>query len=151
MTELAPSLACAFSAQMQALDPERAAGSLQPLELLLDDGLPLRVTLHPDNRHWLIEASAYDAVAIHGPLRRSLVSTLLQINGAALEGRQILCTLDPGDLVVVMARCPAAECLGTDGLLSWLDYTAVQARRIRNAVRAIAMHGGDLAWQPAAP
>jgi hypothetical protein len=150
MNDLSPSMAFAFSARMQALDPERAAGSLQPLELLLDDGLPLRVTLHPDNRHWLIEAGAYDAVAIHGPLRRSLVSTLLQINGAALEGRQILCTLDPGDLVVVMARCPAEEGADADEFLSWLEYTAGQARRIRNAVRAIAMHGGDLAWQPAA-
>jgi len=159
MTETSTFLTSAFSAQMQALDPERAPGSVQPLELLLDDGLPLRVTLHPDNQHWLIEAYAYDAVAIHGPLRRSLVSTLLQINAAALDGRQILCTLDASDLVVVMTRWPGAaqgaeggaegcaEGGAADGFLSWLEYTAGQARRIREAVRAIAMHGDELNWQ----
>jgi len=149
MNETTSGLA-SFSAQMLALDPERAPGSVQPLELLLDDGLPLRVTLHPDNRHWVIEACVYDAVAIHGPLRRMLVGTLLQINGAALEGRQILCTLDPADLVVVMARWPAEEGADAGGFLSWLEYTEMQARRIREAVRAIAMHGDDLGWQPEA-
>lgn len=140
----------AFSAQMHLLDPQRAHASVQPLDLLLDDGLPLRVTLHPDNRHWIIEASAYDAVAIHGPLRRSLVSTLLQINGAALGGRQFLCTLDQGDLIVVMARWPAEEGVDSAGFLSCLDYTAAQARRIRAAVRAIALHDDDLDWEWAA-
>ena len=147
MTDTSTSQACAFSAQMQALDPARAPGSQQPLELLLDDGLPLRVTLHPDDRYWLIEACAYDAVAIHGPLRRCLVSTLLQINGAALDGRQILCTLDASDLVVVVTRWQVAG-EGADGdFIAWLEYTAAQARRIREAVRAIAMHGDELDWE----
>ena len=150
MNDSSTSLASAFSAQMHLLDPQRARTSVQPLELLLDDGLPLRVTLHPDNRHWVIEASAYDAVAIHGPLRRSLISTLLQINGAALGGRQFLCTLDYGDLIVVMARWPAEEAADSAGFLSCLDYTAAQARRIRAAVRAIAMHDDELEWEWAA-
>ncbi|WP_159911577.1 hypothetical protein [Pantoea sp. 18069] len=151
MTDHSTAMRSAFSAQMQALDSQRAPGSEQPLELLLDDGLPLRVTLHPDNRHWLIEAYAYDAVAIHGPLRRSLVSTLLQINGVALDGQQILCTLDTSDLVVVMTRWRGdGEGAGCD-FLSWLEYTAAQARRIREAVRAIAMHGEELDWQMVAP
>lgn len=145
------SLASAFSAQMQTLDPERAPGSLQPLELLLDDALPLRVTLHPGNQHWLIEAYAYDAVAIHGPLRRNLVSTLLQINAAALDGQQIICTLDASDLVVVMTRwlgsAADGEETGGGDFLSWLEYTADQARRIREAVRALAMHGEEIYWQ----
>lgn len=150
MTDTSTSLASAFSAQMQALAPERAPGSVQPLELLLDDGLVLRVTLHPDNQHWLVEAYAYDAVAIHGPLRRSLVSTLLQINAAALDGQQLLCTLDASDLVVVMTRWLGGadgEEAGDGGFLTWLEYTADQARRIREAVRAIAMHGEELGWQ----
>lgn len=150
MNDSSTAQAPAFGAQMHFLDPQRARTSVQPLELLLDDGLPLRVTLHPDNRHWVIEASAYDAVAIHGPLRRSLVSTLLQINGAALGGRQFLCTLDRGDLIVVMARWPAEEGIDSAGFLSCLDYAAAQARRIRAAVRAIAMHDDDLDWEWAA-
>lgn len=150
MTDTSTSQGRAFSAQMQALDPERAPDSMQPLELLLDDGLPLRVTLHPDNQHWLVEAYAYDAVAIHGPLRHSVVRTLLQINAVALDGRQILCTLDTSDLVVVMTRWPAEEGADPGGFLSLLHYTAAQARRIREAVRAIAMHGDNLAWQPEA-
>lgn len=145
MTDTSTSLASAFSAQMQALDPSRAPGSLAPLELLLDDGLPLRVTLHPGHGHWLIEACAYDAVAIHGPLRRSLIGTLLQINAAALDRQQLLCTLDTSDLVVVMTRWQGSEADGA--FLAWLDFTADQARRIREVVRAIAMHGEEIAWQ----
>lgn len=145
MTDTLNTPEAAFSAQMQLLDPAREAGSLQPLELLLDDGLPLRVTLHPDNRHWVIEAFAYDAVAIRGPLRRSLVKTLLQINAAAMEGRQIICTLDRTDLVVLMTRWPFQE--GDQGpFVPWLYYTANQARRIREAVRAIALHGDGMAF-----
>ena len=136
-----------FSAQMQSLDPMREPDSIQPLELLLDDGLPLRISLHPNNRHWVVEAFVYDAVAIQGPLRSILVDTLLQINGAAIEGRQIICTLNHSDLVVLMTRWPAEE-TEPDDFLSWLDYTVSQARRIREAVRAIAMHGDDLDWQP---
>lgn len=147
MNDISSSPASAFGAQMQALEPSRAPDSEQPLTLLLDDNLPLRVTLHPGRLHWIIEAFAYDAVAIHGPLRRSLATTLLQINGAALEGRQIVCTLDPTDLVVVMTRWHAAGAEDQDDFLSWLEYTVDQARRIREAVRALAMHGTDLDWQ----
>lgn len=147
MTDISSSPSFDFGAQMRLLDPSRAPASEQPLELLLDDNLPLRVTLHPDRLHWVVEAFAYDAVAIHGPLRHSLAKTLLQINGAALEGRQIICTLDPTDLVVVLTRWhPAGAEEGSD-FLSWLEYTVDQARRIREAVRALAMHGADLDWQ----
>lgn len=152
MTETFSNPASAFGAQMQAFDPARAPGSEQPLELLLDDNLPLRVTLLAGSGHWVIEAFAYDAVAIHGPLRRMLLKTLLQVNGAALDGRQIICTLDAADLVVVMTRWHAAEARAADedgdDFLSWLEYTVDQARRIREAVRALAMHGADLDWQP---
>jgi len=148
MTDTNLSLEALFSAQMQLLDPERAPGSLAPLELLLDDHLPVRITLHPDSRHWVVEAFAYDAVAILGPLRRSLVKTLLQINAAALEGEQIICTLDGTDLVVVMTRWAVQEA-DSSQFLPWLEYTVDQARRIREAVRAIAMHGDEMAfaWQ----
>lgn len=148
MTETTFSLETHFSAQMQLLDPEREPGSLAPLELLLDDALPLRITLHPDSRHWVVEAFAYDAVAILGPLRRSLVKTLLQINAAALEGEQIICTLDRTDLVVVMMRWMAQEA-DPSQFLPWLHHSVNQARRIREAVRAIAMHGDEMTftWQ----
>ncbi len=144
MTTTTYSAEAIFSAQMQSLDPGRAPGSVQPLELLLDDGLPLRITLHPDNRHWVVEAFAYDAVAIQGPLRRSLVQTLLTINAVAQEGRQIICTLDNSDLVVVMTRWPADNADSRE-FLRWLEYTVNQAQRIREAVRAIAMHGSEMA------
>lgn len=148
MTYTTQSLMLSFSEQMRALDPTRATGNMQPLELLLEDGLPLRITLHPDNRYWVIEAFAYNAVAIHGPLRRSLVKTLLRINAAALEGRQVICTLDQNDQVVLMTRWLAEES-DPNAFLPWLEYSITQARRIREAVRAIAMHGDDLDWQPA--
>lgn len=143
MTDTTHFFEAMFSAKMQELDPARAAGSVQPLELLLDDGLPVRITLHPKNRYWMVEAFAYDAIAIHGPLRCSLVDTLLQINGAALEGRQIICTLDSSDLVVVMTRWSVDEA-DPQKFLPWLDYTIQQARRIREAVRAIAMQDDDM-------
>lgn len=150
MIDTPPALEALFSAQMHLLDPEREPGSLAPLELLLDDHLPLRITLHPGNRHWVVEAFAYDAVAILGPLRSSLVKTLLQINAAALEGEQIICTLDHTDLVVVMTRWAAQEA-DPGQFLPWLHYSVSQARRIREAVRAIAMHGDEMtfAWQAA--
>lgn len=147
MSGMAGDPASAFGAQMQVFDPARPPGSEQPLELLLDDALALRVALHPRRRHWVIEAFAYDAVAIHGPLRALLRKMLLQINGAALEGRQILCTLDPTDLVVVMARWPADCAENADDFLSWLEYTVDQARRIREAVSALALHATDLDGQ----
>lgn len=148
MTDTTSCLEARFGAQMRLLDPEREPGSLAPLELLLDDTLPLRITLHPGSRHWVVEAFAYDAVAILGPLRRSLVKTLLQINAAALEGEQIICTLDHTDLVVVMARWAAQEA-DPSQFLPWLHHHVNQTRRIREAVRAIAMHAHEMtfAWQ----
>lgn len=134
----------AFAAQMHELDAGREPGSLQPLELLLAD-LPLRIALHPESGHWVVEVVVYDAANIQGPLRRSLIRTLLQINGAAIEGRQIICTLDRSDRVVLMTRW-SAEVADPQAFLPWLDYTVSQARRIQEAVQAIAMHDDELVF-----
>lgn len=136
MTATPQQLMARFSAEMQALDPARPSGSVQPLELLLDDDLPVRITLHPGLRHWLIEAFVHDAVALYGPLRHSLVHTLLQINEATVHGRHMICTLDHSDLVVLITRWPVPP-VEPDGFVAWLEYTVEQARRLREAVRAM--------------
>ncbi len=130
----------AFSARMQALDACRRPGSIAPQELLLDGDLPLRISLHPRSHHWVHEAFAWNAAELAGPLRRCLVSVLLHINGVALEGRQIICSLDDSDRVVLISRWHPDWAART-GQLAWLDYSVQQARRIRAAAAAIAMQG----------
>ncbi len=136
----APACDCAhgFSVQMQALDACRRPGSTAPQELLLDERLPLRISLHPRSHHWVIEAFAWDAAALAGPLRRCLVSALLHINAMALGGRQIICSLDDSDRVVLVSRWHP-DWAAQSSALAWLDYSLQQARRIRAAAQAIAM------------
>lgn len=138
----APACDCAraFSAQMLALDAGRRPGSIAPQELLLDGDLPLRLALHPRSHHWVLEAFAWNAAQLVGPLRRSLVSALLHINGAALGGLQIICSLDDSDSVVLISRWHP-DWTAQTSLLAWLDYSLQQARRIRAAAAAIAMQG----------
>lgn len=139
-----------FSAQMQVLDAGRRPGSIAPQELLLDDHLVLRIALHPHSHHWVIEAFAWDAALLAGPLRRSLVSALLYINAAALEGRQIICSLDDSDHVVLISRWHADWAAQTSPLV-WLDYSVQQARRIRAAAAAMAMQDAPSGADSGAP
>lgn len=140
----------AFSAQMQALDAGRRPGSIAPQELLLDEHLAMRIALHPHSHHWVIEAFAWNAALLAGPLRRSLVSALLHINGAALGGRQIICSLDDSDSVVLISRWHADWAAQTPPR-AWLDYSLQQARRIRAAAAAIAMQGAPSDADSAGP
>lgn len=128
----------AFSARMQALDAARAPASIAPQELLLEDALPLRISLHPRSHHWVFEAFVGNAAALAAPLRRSLVTALLLVNGAVLTGRSLVCSLDGGDRVVVLSRWHP-DWAGHTPMLAWLDYSTRQARRLRAAVAAIAM------------
>lgn len=128
----------AFSARMRALDAQRAPASIAPQELLLEDGLALRISLHPRSHHWLFEAFVGHAAALAAPLRRSLVAALLRVNGAVLSGQCLVCSLDGGDRVVVISRWHA-DWSGRTPVLAWLDYSTRQARRLRAAVAAIAM------------
>lgn len=142
----APACRCtqAFSAQMQRLDVGRLPGSSAPQELLLDGGLPLRISLQPRHHHWVIEAFAGSAASLGGPLRQGLVSALLHINRATLGGRQIICSLDTGDRLLLISRWHA-DWNARLGWPSWLAYTVQQARRIRAAAAAIAMQDLSLA------
>lgn len=128
----------AYGARMQALDAARAPASTAPQELLLEDGLALRISLHPRSHHWVFEAFVGHAAALAAPLRRSLVAALLRVNGAVLTGRSLVCSLDGGDRVVVISRWHS-DWAGRMPVLAWLDYSTRQARRLRAAVAAIAM------------
>ncbi|WP_159911574.1 hypothetical protein [Pantoea sp. 18069] len=128
----------AFNARMQALDASRPPGSTAAQDLLLEEQLPVRISLHPRSHHWVLEAFVGNAGALAGPLRRSLVSALLLINGAVLGGRALVCSLDGSDRVVVISRWHPDWAVRTP-LLAWLDYSTRQARRIRAAAAAIAM------------
>ena len=138
----APACDCAraFSAQMQALDVSRRPGSIAAQELLFDGNMPMRIALHPRSHHWVVEAFVWNAAALAGPLRRSLVSALLHINAMALGGRPIICSLDDSDRVVLISRWHPDWAAQTS-VLAWLDYSLRQARRIRAAAQAIAMQG----------
>lgn len=129
----------AFSVRMRALDAERAPGSIAAQELLFDDQLPLRITLHPRSHHWVLEAFVWDAAVLSGPLRRALVSTLLHINAAVRDGRALVCSLDGADRVVVLSRWHL-DWAAQASVLDWLDYSLRQARRIRGVCAAIALH-----------
>lgn len=130
----------AFSARMQSLDASRPAGSTAAQDLLLDDRLPVRISLHPRSHHWVFEAFVGHAGAPAGPLRRSLVATLLLINGAVLTGRSLVCSLDSGDRVVLISRWHL-DWAAREPMLEWLDYSLRQARRIRMVAAAIALQG----------
>ncbi|WP_315122960.1 hypothetical protein [Comamonas antarctica] len=139
----APARGCvcaqAFSERMRALEPGRAPGSIAAQELLFEDQLPLRIALHPRSHHWVLEAFVWDAAALHGTLRQALVSTLLHINRAVIDGRALVCSLDGADRVVVLSRWHP-DWAAQASVLDWLDYSLRQARRIRGVCAAIALH-----------
>lgn len=133
----------AFSARMHALDATRQPGSTAALELLFDEHFPLRIGLHPRSHHWVLEAFVGDAAALAEPLRRSLVATLLLVNGAVLGRRLLVCSLDGSDRVVVISRWHLDWALQTS-VLDWLEYSLRQARRIRALTAAIAMQAAPV-------
>ena len=139
MGTFVPTCSCAseFSAQMRSLDSSRLPGSIAAQELLFDDDLPVRISLHPRSHHWVIEAFSWDAASLDEPLRRCLVSTLLQINGAALRGRQIICSLDTSDRLMLISRWHLDHAASSSAL-AWLHYTVQQAHRVRAVAAAIA-------------
>lgn len=136
----APACGCAraFSARMRTLDATRPPGSTAPQELLFDEHLPLRITLHPRSHYWVFEAFVGSAAGLDGALRRALVSTLLHLNAAVQDGRALVCSLDGADRVVVLSRWHL-EWDARAPLLDWLDYSLRQARRIRAVCAAIAL------------
>ena len=128
----------AFSVRMRTLDATRPPGSIAPQELLFDEHLPLRITLHPRSHHWVLEAFVGSAAGLDGVLRRALVSTLLHINAAVQGGRTLVCSLDGADRVAVLSRWHL-DWAGQVPVLDWLDYSLRQARRIRAVCAAIAL------------
>lgn len=136
----APACGCAraFSARMRALDASRPPGSIAAQELLFDDHLPLRISLHPRSHHWVLEAFVWDAAPLDAALRRALVAALLYINAAVRDGRALVCSLDGADRVVVISRWHE-DGAAQAPQLDWLDYSLRQARRIGGVCAAIAL------------
>ncbi|HYC38242.1 MAG TPA: hypothetical protein VEC19_17580 [Usitatibacter sp.] len=111
-------------------------------ELLMPGEIPVRATVHPDGESIVVDAYVYNAAMITGPLRASMVQSMLLLNHAALRGRRFAVGLDSRDFVFVTARLPLGA---TTAETFWddLDYLAGQAARVRELVAALTLAGAE--------
>jgi hypothetical protein len=138
----------AFRQLAASLSPDLQPSSPRTFELCLrQDGLPVRISLHPDQQRVIMQAYAYDLSMVLGPLRANLLQTLLLINRAALQGRPFSVGLDNRDFVCLTRIQQLDRAIGDD-FLDDLDYLLQQAEQIRILVTNLTLQGGNMDFNP---
>lgn len=107
------------------------------VDLVLEDDLPVRISLHPDETILLVDAFAFDASGLFGNVQAEVGLALLRLNGMAMLGRPFAATVTPGGLVAVTVRIGLGAAAG-GGLADALDYAVDQARSLRRFLGALA-------------
>jgi hypothetical protein len=126
-----------FRAVLEGLGEGLTAASPDSVELLFDDDVPVRVSLHPEGHQVLIDAFAYDGTGLIGQTRRSVVRMLLQLNGLAVQGRHFATAITPTGLVAVVVNVPLVSA-EKDGIADQVDYAVKQAKALRSMLTAFA-------------
>jgi hypothetical protein len=123
-----------------------AASSPRSFEMLVEEGLPVRVTLHPNERDVVTDVYAFDAAILTGPARTTSVDVLLTLNHAGLRGRPFAVGLDRRDLVAISARAPLAE-LDADTFADLLSYLVRQSLRIRTLLFRLTPGADEISYE----
>lgn len=126
-----------FRSVLEAFGEGLTAASPVSVELLFDDDVPVRLSLHPEGHHVVIDAFAYDATGLIGPTRRTIVRMLLQLNGVAVQGRHFSTAITPTGLIAVVVNVPLVSA-EKDGIADQIDYAVKQAKALRSILAAIA-------------
>ena len=126
----------AFARLVESLGSEVAPASPTSVDFLLEDELPARLTLHPNEREVVVDAFAFDASALVGPVQGTVMDMLLRLNALGLRGRFFAVGIDPHGFVAVTSRAPMAD-LEDGALQGFIDYVASQARRVRTLVSTL--------------
>ncbi|MEJ1160507.1 hypothetical protein [Prosthecomicrobium sp. N25] len=126
----------AFARVVQSIGPDIEASSATTVDLLFDEDLPVRLTLHPNGREVIVDAFVLDATGLFGGVRNAVVRLLLQLNGLALRGNPFAVGITPAGLVAVTVRAALADL--EDGEVSDLiQYASSQATELREVLAAL--------------
>jgi hypothetical protein len=126
----------AFARLVGSLGSEVAPASPTSVDFLLEEDLPARLTLHPNETEVVVDAFAFDASVLVGPVQGTVMDTLLRLNALGLRGRFFAVGIDPRGFVAVTSRAPMAD-LEDGALQGLIDYVASQARRVRTLVSTL--------------
>ena len=127
----------AFARLVATLGTDVAAASPTSVDFLLEDDLPARLTLHPNDTDVVVDAFAFDSATLVGRVHGAVTDTLLRLNAVGLRGRFFAIGIDPHGFVAVTSRAPIAD-LGDGALQDFIDYVAGQARSVRSLISALA-------------
>ena len=127
----------AFDRLVASLGQDVVPASPTSVDFLLEDEIPARLTLHPNEREVVVDAFACDTSAFMGPVHGTVVDALLRLNALGLRGRFFAIGIDPHGFVAVTSRAPIAD-LEDGALQELIDYVAGQARRVRALVETLA-------------
>jgi hypothetical protein len=131
----------AFAKAVADLGSGIEATTPRSVDLVFEDDLPVRLTLHPDGGTVLVDAFAFDAADLAGEADAAMCRTLLQLNGLAMSGEPFAISLTPESVVAVTVRI-ALERAGNGRLAEPVAYATMQARQVRDLLQAIASADG---------
>lgn len=128
----------AFKRLAQSAGVASMPSSSSFFDLLFDDDLPVRVSLHPNGTDVAADVWCSDAAMLIGVPRRAVAKALLLLNHATLSGRPLRIGIDSRDFILLHGRQPLD---GLDGasFAIWLAWLTDQGRHVRTLVRALGL------------
>ncbi|MET4579550.1 CesT family type III secretion system chaperone [Ottowia thiooxydans] len=99
-------------------------------DLVFEGGLPVTVSLHPNDLEVAIDVWCYDAAPHKAQVRRNIVKSLLMLNHAALTEQAVRIGMDSRGLILLHGSQVLEGLQGTS-FLNWLTQLVEQGRRIR--------------------
>lgn len=132
-----------FAQALAGLDPDMVPTTPRSADLLFEDDLPVRLTLHPDGKTVLVDAFAYDASDLADEASVVAGRLMLQLNGLAMAGRPFTIGLTSAGLVAVTVRQALSD-VTADALADPIAYAAEQARAVRILLQTLGSVDGGL-------
>lgn len=132
----------AFKRLAQSVGGALASSSSSFFDLLFDDDLPVRVSLHPNGRDVVADVWCSDAATLTGTPRRAVAKALLLLNHATLTGRPLRIGMDSRDFILLHGRQPL-DGLDSPFFANWLAWLIDQGRHVRALVRTLGLTDGQ--------
>ena len=119
-----------FQRLMDGLGVPLVLSTPRSFDLVFEGGLPVTVSLHPNDLEVAIDVWCYDAAPHMGAVRRSIVKSLLMLNHAALADQSVRIGMDSRGLILLHGS-QVLEGLEGNSFVNWLSRLVEQGRRIR--------------------
>ncbi|MBH1964958.1 MAG: type III secretion system chaperone [Comamonadaceae bacterium] len=119
-----------FQRLMDGLGGPLVLSTPRSFDLVFEGGLPVTVSLHPNDLEVAIDVWCYDAAPHRGVVRRNIVKSLLMLNQAALADQAVRIGMDTRGLILLHGS-QVLEGLQGNFFLNWLTQLVEQGRRIR--------------------